>query len=93
MAIGNYNPVSALIETDTLVTHALFKSCLYEDKRKQKESHGWGELYNLRDAHFREILGHLYYKYSFLVYNHLNFFKNKRYPSNAFALLNKVYLI
>lgn len=44
MAIGNYNLVAAFLETDTLVTHALFKSCLYEDKRKQKESH---ELCNL----------------------------------------------
>lgn len=42
MAVGNYIPIAAVIDTDTLVTHVLLKSCLYEDKTKQPESHGLG---------------------------------------------------
>lgn len=83
MAIGNYNPVAAVLETDTLVTHALFKSCLYEDKRKKKKA-----MVEETMQFVGEILGHLYYKYLFLVYNHLNYFQN----TNAFVLLN-IYLM
>ena len=59
MATGNYIPTAAVIETDTLVTHVLLKSCLYEDKTKQPESHGLGVggiqqfVYTQRETHNR----------------------------------------
>lgn len=39
MAIGNDIPITTVIETDTLVTHALLHRCWYEDKTKQTKSH------------------------------------------------------
>lgn len=66
MAIGNYIPIEAVIETDILVTHALLKRCLYEDKIKQPRKPWFGGERNfticLRTVGDTRsgILGHLY---------------------------------